>query len=393
MDTNSKLISSVMTSKVWQVSGEETVEATLALMQYKAVSSVLVTDGDRILGIITERDVVRALHEGGEIKQKACTELMQSPVISVTDSTLCIDAYHLMAGRGIRHLAVVDAAGHIVGVASEGDLMRDFGIEYFMTFKDIGGVMSTSVCRLPETASVGDAVAQMIDRRQSCVVVVDAGGAPAGVLTERDVVRLCSQRDAPERLTLAETMCSPVRTVRPDGLLHEAVALMAKSRIRRLVVVDAQGIVCGLLTHHDIVLGLEGGYVGYLREIVERQAQQLRQAALSIDEKLLLTNILRATTGTALLAADLGYRISYATPAVTEVLGLRTEDVGGQDLRGILKLLGWADVDGQLNEAILAHGPRRHTATTADGGIELQASLLLDAHEKVQGYLVLALKA
>ncbi|HEX5802270.1 MAG TPA: CBS domain-containing protein [Azospira sp.] len=393
MDTNSKLISSVMTSKVWQVNGDETVEATLALMQYKAVSSVLVTDGDLILGIITERDVVRALHEGGEIKQKACTELMQSPVISIVDTTLCIDAYHLMAERGIRHLAVVDADGHIVGVASEGDLMRDFGIEYFMTFKDIGGVMSTDVCRLPETATVADAVARMIALRQSCVVVVDARGAPVGVLTERDVVRLCSQRDAPERLTLAETMCSPVRTVRPEGLLHEAVAMMAKARIRRLIVVDEQGIVCGLLTHHDIVLGLEGGYIGYLKEIVERQAQQLRQAALSIDEKLLLTNILRATTGTALLAADLSYRVSYATPAVTEVLGLRTEDVGGQDIRGILKLLGWADVDGALCTAALAHGPRRYTVAGADAGIELQASLLLDAQDKVQGYLVLALKA
>lgn len=393
MDTNSKTIASVMTSKVWQVSGEDTVEATLALMQYKAVSSVLVTDGDLILGIITERDVVRALHQGGEIKQKACTELMQSPVISIVDSTLCIDAYHLMAERGIRHLAVVDADGHIVGVASEGDLMRDFGIEYFMTFKDVGGVMSTGVCRLPVTATVADAVAQMIALRQSCVVVVDERGAPLGVLTERDVVRLCSQRDNPERLTLAETMCSPVRTARPQDLLHEAVAMMAKARIRRLIVVDEQGLVCGLLTHHDVVLGIEGGYIGYLKEIVERQAQQLRQAALSIDEKLLLTNILRSTTGTALLAADLSYRISYATPAVSDVLGLRTEDIGGQDIRSILKLLGWAEVDGVLCSAGLAHGSRRHTLVTAEAAIELRASLLLDAQDKVQGYLVLALKA
>lgn len=389
MDTNSKLISAVMSSTVWQVGPEETVEATLALMQHRAVSSVLVTEGELILGIITERDIVRAVHHGGDVKQRSCAELMQSPVITVTDRTLCIDAYHRMVGSGIRHLAVTDDAGRIVGVASEGDLMRDFGIEYFMTFKDIGGVMSTRIGRLPPTATVGDAAAQMLAERQSCVVVVDAAGAPIGVLTERDVVRLCNQRSAPERLTLAETMCTPVRTVRPGGLLHEAVKSMAEARIRRLVVVDDRGAVCGLLTHHDIVLGLEGGYVGYLREIVEKQAHELKQAALAIDEKLLLTNILRSATGTALLAADLSYRISYATPAVADVLGLRVADIGGQDLRGILRLLGWREVDGELAEAALAAGALQRTVA----GIDLQASLLLDAQDKVQGYLVLAQRA
>ncbi|MBI2309017.1 MAG: CBS domain-containing protein [Rhodocyclales bacterium] len=393
MDTNSKLISAVMTSKVWQVGADDTAEATLALMQHRKVSSVLVTDGDRILGIITEHDIVRALHEGGNIKQRTCADLMQAPVITVTDTTLCIDAYHLMVGRGIRHLAVTDAAGHIVGVASEGDLMRDFGIEYFMTFKDIGSVMSRRICRLPPNATVADAVAQMLAERQSCVVVVDAQGGPAGMLTERDIVRLCNQQENPERLTLAETMCAPVRTVRPHGLLHEAVGLMAAAHIRRLVAVDDGGAVCGLLTHHDIVLGLEGGYVSYLKEIVEKQAHELKQAALIIDEKLLLTNILRSATGTALLAADLSYRISYATPAVADVLGVRTEDIGGQDLRGILKLLGWAAVDGALSEAALADGATQHTVATPDGGIDLQASLLLDAQDKVQGYLVLAQRA
>jgi len=390
--TNNKLISSVMTSKVWQVAPGETVEATLALMRHKEVSSVLVTDNDDILGIITERDVVRALHEGREIAQQRCADLMQSPVVTVTDDTLCIDAYHLMAGRGIRHLAVTDADGHIVGVASEGDLLRDFGIEYFMTFKDIGSVMSTHVCRLPPTATVADAVARMLEERQSCVVVVDANGQPSGVLTERDIVRLCSQHADPAPLTLADTMRGPVRTATPFDLLHEAVSMMAKARIRRLVVVDDRGQVCGLLTHHDIVTGLEGGYVNYLKDIVEKQAEALRQAARIIDEKLLLTNILRSATGTALLATDLNYRISYATPAVADVLGLRTEDIGGQDLRDLLKLIGWHDIDGILAGLKPGDGVHRKVPM-ADGAIDLQASLLLDAQDRSQGYLILAQRA
>lgn len=391
MDTNRKRITEVMTSKVWQVSVDQTAEATLALMRHKSVSSVLVTEGEMILGIITERDIVRAVHRGAEIKAMNCVDLMQSPVVTVTDDTSCLDAYRLMTGRGIRHLAVTDAAGHILGITSEGDLMRDFGIEYFMNFKDIGSVMSTDVGRLEATATVAEAVALMIGKRQSCVVAVDAAGAPAGVLTERDIVRLCNERTHPEKLTLGETMCSPVRTARPHEALHEAVKSMREARIRRLVVVDDSGAVCGLLTHHDVVRGLEGENVDYLKGIIEKQAQGLREAESAINEKLLLANILRSVTGTALLASDLKHRIAYATPDVARVLGLDAGQIHGQDMRGVLKQAGWQDAAAALDEAALAWGTQQCTiALDSSQAIDLQVSLLLDAEKRAQGYLVLA---
>lgn len=393
MDTHSKRITEVMTSKVWQVSVDETAEATLALMRHKSVSSVLVTEGETILGIITERDIVRAVHQGAEIKTMNCGDLMQSPVVTVTDEARCIDAYHLMTRRGIRHLAITDAAGHILGITSEGDLMRDFGIEYFMHFKDIGSVMSPHVCRLPATSTVADAVAMMIEQRQSCVVVVDVAGVPAGVLTERDIVRLCSERAHPEKLTLSETMCSPVKTARPDEALHEAVKSMREAHIRRLVVVDDDGAVCGLLTHHDIVRGLDGDNVDYLKEIIETQTKKLQEAERAINEKLLLANILRSATGTALLASDLKHRISYVTPAVAEVLGLRAEQLDGQDIRSVLKQLGWQGAAIAFDETSLALGTTHYSVVLSRGQeVDLQVSLLLDAQNQAQGYLVLARK-
>src|SRR6185369_4266808 len=114
-----------------------------------------------------------------------------------------------------------DEAGHVLGIASEGDLMRNFGNEYYMTFKSVGGVMSIDFCKLPPTATVADALAQMIEAHQSCVVVADAKGHPVGVLTERDIVRLCKEHADPQQLTLSEAMHAPVRTVGPDARLHE----------------------------------------------------------------------------------------------------------------------------------------------------------------------------
>lgn len=393
MDTNRKPISAVMTRTVCQIGTDQAAVDTLALMQRKSVSSVLVVEDEMILGIVTERDIVRALHQNGNLRALSCVDLMQSPLVTVTETTPCLEAYHLMAGRGIRHLAVTDKAGHVLGIASEGDLMRDFGIEYYMNFKDVGCVMSTEVCRLEVTASIADAVEQMVEKRQSCVLVVDVTGCPVGVLTERDVVRLCDELAHPEGLTLGETMQAPVKTVKSSELLHEAVKSMAEARIRRLVVVDDQGAVCGLLTHHEIVRGLEGDYVNYLKEIVELQARNLQQAAKAIDEKMLLANILRSASDTAMLACDLDYRISYATPAVVDVLGLHSAEIAGMDLRETLKRIGWKDAGVFLGYELLAEGAQHYAMSLGDCNIDLKASLLIDAQHRTQGYLVLAQRA
>lgn len=393
MSIRRKLISAVMTRDVCQVGVDQTARGVLALMQEKSVSSVLVIEDELILGIITERDIVRALHSNGNLKELNCVDLMQSPVMSVEGNTSCLDAYHMMAGRGVRHLAVTDAEGHIKGIASEGDVMRNFGVEYYMKFKEVGGVMSTDFCKLPVTATVGDALGQMMDRHQSCVVVVDKQGLPVGVLTERDIVRLCNEQAHPEQLPLSQAMRSPVLTVKPRKRLHAAVKQMEEAHVRRLVVTDHDGVACGLLTHHEIARGLEGDYTSYLKEIVELQARHLQEAASAVDEKLLLANILRSVTGTAVLASDLDYRISYATPSVTEVLGLPTAEIGGTDLRETLRQIGWQAADTSLGEEAMAQGARHYKVTAGSRKIDFQVSMLLDAQHEAQGYLVLAQSA
>jgi CBS domain-containing protein len=393
MNIGRKLISAVMTRKVCRVGAEQTAMDALALMRSHSVSSVLVIDKELILGIITERDIVRTLHAKGDLHVLSCADLMQSPVITVDAETSCIDAYHLMAGRGIRHLAVTDRAGHVLGIASEGDMMRNFGVEYYTNFKDVGSVMSTQFCKLPPAALVADALRQMVEHHQSCVVVVDALGHAEGVLTERDIVRLSNEQVPTEELTLYEAMHTPVITVRPRKPLHVAVKTMEDAHIRRLVVTNEGGVVCGLLTHHEVARGLEGDYVTYLKEMVNLQAHTLAQAAQAIDEKLLLANILRSMTGTAVLASDLDYRISYATPSVARVLGLRMEDVGGADIRDTLKGIGWKGATASLTQEAVARGPRHHVVAIGDAKTDFQVSVLLDDQHDPKGYLVLAHKA
>jgi CBS domain-containing protein len=390
MNISRKLISAVMTRDVFQLGVDCSALDALTLMRERKVSSVLVTEEQMILGIITERDIVRALHAGRDVHALGVVDLMQSPVVTVQTETRCLDAYHLMTSRGIRHLVITDERGRVQGVASEGDVMRNFGVEYYMNFKDVGSVMTREFCRLAATATVADAIAEMVEKRQSCVVVVDSLGRPGGVLTERDVVRLCMTRANPATMPLRKAMHSPVITVNPRRRLHTAVKAMEAAHIRRLIVVDAQGVACGLLTHHEVARGLEGDYASYLKEIVSMQARNLEQATQAIDEKLLLANVLRSVTGTSVLACDLEYRITYATPSIEEVLGLPLDDLGGSDLRAMLKRVGWHGAPAALGEDSVANGARTYAVDALPGRTEFQVSVLLDPQRQAVGYLVLA---
>lgn len=395
MDTNDKPISQLMTRTVCEVPTDWSAAQILEKMQAMSVSSVLVVEERLTLGVITERDVVRNLHRKGGLKSLSCTDLMQAPVVTVEQNEKCIDVYHLMDGRRIRHVAVTDAEGLLVGIVSEGDILRDFGVEHYMRFKDVGGAMSPDVILLPETASVGEAVALMDQRRQSCVFAVDAERRPLGVLSERDIVRLCHEHDDPQGLTLGATMKGPVRTTHRAALLHDVVKSMDAAHIRRLAVVDDTGGVCGVLTHHEVVHGLEGQYVSYLKDMLQEQEKALEGRQVAVSEKRLLENILRSAVGTAVISTDLDGRVGYFSPAVLAMPKLQAFATRGRDAFELLAALGWPQARQVLTPQALANG-RLHTqllAWMADGEsshAELQVSLLVDDRNQAQGYLLLA---
>lgn len=78
MNTGRKLIASVMTRDVRQVGPQQAATDALALMRAGPVSSVLVVANQLILGIITERDIVRTLHGKIDLRALRCTDLMHA---------------------------------------------------------------------------------------------------------------------------------------------------------------------------------------------------------------------------------------------------------------------------------------------------------------------------
>ncbi|MBA3245141.1 MAG: CBS domain-containing protein [Actinobacteria bacterium] len=116
---------------VIRIDGGATVFEAVKAMVEANVGALLITDGDdahddgeKIIGIFTERDYLRRIAvEGRRSRDTSVSEVMSSPVLVVRPETTVEEAMALMTDRRIRHVPVVEE-GALVGMISIGDLVK-----------------------------------------------------------------------------------------------------------------------------------------------------------------------------------------------------------------------------------------------------------------------------
>ncbi|MEQ8662974.1 MAG: CBS domain-containing protein, partial [Gammaproteobacteria bacterium] len=125
-----------------------------------------------------------------------------------------------------------------------------------------------------------DAARLMRDEHVGCVVVVDAGAAgpvPVGVVTDRDIVVAVTALDlAPEEVTLADIMGAELHVIKHDDGLSDALEVMRTRGIRRLPVIDDDGVLDGIVSADDI-LAMLADEVSSLASLVAREQRRERE--------------------------------------------------------------------------------------------------------------------
>lgn len=120
-------VSEILTEKnrgVLKIAADASVLEAVERMVEENVGSLLVTEGDDVAGIVTERDYLRRVAvEGRTDHETSVREIMSSPLIVVTPQTSIDECMALMTNKRIRHLPVVDA-GELVGIVSIGDVVK-----------------------------------------------------------------------------------------------------------------------------------------------------------------------------------------------------------------------------------------------------------------------------
>jgi CBS domain-containing protein len=111
----------VMASRLHTVGPEDTVGEAVAVMAQHRIGSVLVMDGERLVGIFTERDTVRAISQSHDAARHEVVSWMTRDPTAVGPDVDTDEALRMMLDRGFRHLPVVDGE-KVVGIVSMRDL-------------------------------------------------------------------------------------------------------------------------------------------------------------------------------------------------------------------------------------------------------------------------------
>lgn len=110
---------------IWSLDAAEPVLAAIRIMAERGVGALPVLRDGQLVGMVSERDYARkVILMGRASADTPVSQIMSSPVITVTPDERVHRCMELMTQKRIRHLPVVDEGGGIVGMVSIGDLVR-----------------------------------------------------------------------------------------------------------------------------------------------------------------------------------------------------------------------------------------------------------------------------
>jgi CBS domain-containing protein len=115
-------IADVMSPRVVSVRPDETVQVAISRMLEENIGSVAVCEEQRLVGIFTERDVLRLAGEGAAFDQLPVGDVMTRTLVTVPPDVDLIDAARLMGEKKIRHLPVLQGE-HLLGIVGIREVM------------------------------------------------------------------------------------------------------------------------------------------------------------------------------------------------------------------------------------------------------------------------------
>ncbi len=329
-------IRKILTSNVISVPSSLTLVDAISMMEKNKISCLVVADNKKPVGILTERDLVLALHDREHLGGLSVKDLMSGKVVSAGIDIDIFEAMDILQKHNIRHLVITDQESNLAGLITQSDIRNNLGFEYFVEIKQISKIMTKNIVTVLKGSIVHDVISKMAEYGISCIVV-EEDGFPVGMLTERDIVGLLQQGADIRSMRIEEVMNSPVRTILLDAPVHEASKIMNSNNIRRLVVVDEGGICSGLITQSDIIKRFERRYIEILKEIIQEKEAALQETRKQLSDTIVLDNIMRSSMDMAIIASDLNLRIIYFNPFAERVFGFSSEDAIGRSIADLFE--------------------------------------------------------
>ena len=324
-------------------------------------SCILVTEGKKLIGILTERDLVKLCGQNANpetsdqnstqnLLETAIAEVMVYPVQALlewefTDILVAINRFHRYR---IRHLPLVNDRGEIVGLLTHESLRQLLRPIDMLRLRQVKEVMITDVIYADSTASVAQIANLMLEQKVSSVVIIEEGDnglRPMGIVTEGDIVQYLALELALATTSVQLVMSFPVATVRSDETLWTVRELMQERMINHLIVTNTDGIMEGIISQSDLLNTLQPTEIYKLVSTLETKMSRLEQEKLELlqSRNKLLESQVQASTfaladsnnmfrqfaennrGAIILREFSSGKVVYVSPRYSEIWGHSSE--------------------------------------------------------------------
>jgi len=238
-------------------------EMGFSSMQGTRSSCILVIEENKLLGIFTERDVVKLTAMGRDFTGVKIADVMIHPVITLVETSFrdIFAALFLFRRYRIRHLVIVNEEKEVVGIISPESIRQVLRPTNLLKMRRVSEVMTTQVIHAAPTASVLSLAQMMAEHKISCVVItttdtendVLSAFKPVGIVTERDIVQFQALGLNLSEIQAKTVMSTPLSLLSPDDSLCFAHQEMQKRRVRRLVVSWDWGAKLAIVTQTSLL--------------------------------------------------------------------------------------------------------------------------------------------
>lgn len=241
------------------------------MMKRARIRHLPVMTGDKLVGMLSERDVLAARARTEDINwwSVSVRAAMQSPVQTAGPDDSLTEVAGRMADARLGAMPVVEH-GKLLGLATVVDVL-DAEVRSAMAPTPVTqAIASDAMTPYPRTidadASLADAVAIMVDHHVRHVPVVDATSALVGIISERDVRTaigdpseyIAQHSSSRAQYRVRDVMTKPAATIAFDTPVIELARRFANERVGALPVVDRFGALIGIISYVDALRVLAG---------------------------------------------------------------------------------------------------------------------------------------
>ncbi len=232
---------------------------------------LLVMEDSRLIGILTDRDVVHLSATGQSLTNRSLADVMTREVVTIRQSefvefTDIFAALRLLQRHHIRHLPVLDDQGQIVGLLTHGTLQQLLRPVDLLRLRAIAEVMVSQVVQAPPDTSILEIAQLMAENSIGSVVIVEMQAigsqttgqsephpVAVGIVTEGDIVQFQALNLDFNQVQAHRVMSTPVFAVHPDESLWVAQQCMQQKRVGRLLVEGDRGELLGVVTQSTLL--------------------------------------------------------------------------------------------------------------------------------------------